>query len=229
MTNKEFSDGFSTLLNSFGNLPNITLDEYEKSVFLTNAQEQLIIDLYSGRNPLYGKSFEQTEEIRRYLSSLVKTYETTDKVSGELGLTDNSIFFLIPTEAWFITYESATLKDESLGCLDGTQALVVPMTQDDLYKALDNPFRGPTKDRVLRLDVQGSLVELISKYNIQKYLVRYLSKPAPIILVDLPVGLSINGTGTRSSCELSPVIHRAILDRAVQLAIISKTQLTSKE
>ena len=56
MTNKEFSDGFSTLLNSFDITPNITLDEYEKSTFLTNAQEQLIIDIYSGRNVIYGKS-----------------------------------------------------------------------------------------------------------------------------------------------------------------------------
>ena len=81
MTNKEFSDGFSTLLNSFGITTNITLDEYEKSTFLTNAQEQLIIDIYSGRNVIYGKSFEQTEEIRRYLSNLVETYETSTKVT----------------------------------------------------------------------------------------------------------------------------------------------------
>lgn len=229
MTNKEFSDGFSTLLNSFGITPNITLDEYEKSIFLTNAQEQLIIDIYSGRNIIYGKSFEQTEEIRRYLSNLVKTYETSTKVTGKLGLSQDSVFFEIPQDTWFITYEVAFLKDSRLGCLDGIEASVVPLPQDDLYRAKDNPFRGPSKDRVLRLDIKGDLAELISKYNVDKYLMRYISQPTPIILVDLPDGLSINGISTESECELNPVVRRAILERAVQLAIISKTQLTGNK
>lgn len=229
MTNKEFSDGFSTLLNSFGVTPNITLDEYEKSTFLTNAQEQLIIDIYSGRNIIYGKSFEQTEEIRRYLSNLVETYETSTKVTGKLGLSKDSVFFEIPQDTWFITYEVAFLKDSRLGCLDGIEASVVPLPQDDLYRAKDNPFRGPSKDRVLRLDMKSDLAELISKYNVDKYLMRYISQPTPIILVDLPDGLSINGVSTESECELNPVVHRAILERAVQLAIISKTQLTGNK
>lgn len=229
MTNKEFSDGFSTLLNSFGVTPNITLDEYEKSTFLTNAQEQLIIDIYSGRNVIYGKSFEQTEEIRRYLSNLVETYETSTKVTGKLGLSQDSVFFEIPQDTWFITYEVAFLKDSKLGCLDGIEASVVPLPQDDLYRAKDNPFRGPSKDRVLRLDIKSDLAELISKYNVDKYLMRYISQPTPIILVDLPDGLSINGVSTESECELNPVVHRAILERAVQLAIISKTQLTGNK
>ena len=229
MTNKEFSDGFSTLLNSFGITPNITLDEYEKSTFLTNAQEQLIIDIYSGRNIIYGKSFEQTEEIRRYLSNLVETYETSTKVTGKLGLSQDSVFFEIPQDTWFITYEVAFLKDIRLGCLDGIEASVVPLPQDDLYRAKDNPFRGPSKDRVLRLDIKSELAELISKYNVDKYLMRYISQPTPIILVDLPDGLSINGVSTESECELNPVVHRAILERAVQLAIISKTQLTGNK
>lgn len=229
MTNKEFSDGFSTLLNSFGITPNITLDEYEKSTFLTDAQEQLIIDIYSGRNIIYGKSFEQTEEIRRYLSNLVETYETSTKVTGKLGLSQDSVFFEIPQDTWFITYEVAFLKDSRLGCLDGIEASVVPLPQDDLYRAKDNPFRGPSKDRVLRLDIKSDLAELISKYNVDKYLMRYISQPTPIILVDLPDGLSINGVSTESECELNPVVHRAILERAVQLAIISKTQLTGNK
>lgn len=229
MTNKEFSDGFSTLLNSFGITPNITLDEYEKSTFLTNAQEQLIIDIYSGRNIIYGKSFEQTEEIRRYLSNLVETYETSTKVTGKLGLSQDSVFFEIPQDTWFITYEVAFLKDSRLGCLDGIEASVVPLPQDDLYRAKDNPFRGPSKDRVLRLDIKSDLAELISKYNVDKYLMRYISQPTPIVLVDLPDGLSINGVSTESECELNPVVHRAILERAVQLAIISKTQLTGNK
>lgn len=235
MTNKEFSDQFDTLLNSYSTIPKfgetdrLAFTEYEKSVFLTNAQEQLIIDIYSGRNVAYDKSFEQTEEIRRYLSNLVETYETSDKIEGKLGLSNDSVFFQLPQDTWFITYEVVFLKDERLGCLDGIEATVVPLPQDDLYRAKDNPFRGPSKDRVLRLDIKSDLAELVSKYNIDRYLMRYISQPSPIILVDLPDGLSINKVNTQSECELNPVVHRAILERAVQLAIISKTQLAGKE
>ena len=88
MTNEEFSNEFDTLLNSystieaFGKIPStIELDEYEKSVFLTNAQEELVISIYDGKN-LSGESFENTEEARRSLSSLVKTFTTTAQVDG---------------------------------------------------------------------------------------------------------------------------------------------------
>jgi hypothetical protein len=229
MNVNEFSNEFDILYNNIMSNAAPGLNEYEKSVLLTNAQEELIIDIYSGRNVVYGKSFEQTEEIRRYLSNLVETYETSTKVTGKLGLSQDSVFFNIPQDTWFITYEVAFLKDSRLGCLDGIEASVVPLPQDDLYRAKDNPFRGPSKDRVLRLDIKSDLAELISKYNVDKYLMRYISQPTPIILEDLPDGLSINGVSTESECELNPVVHRAILERAVQLAIISKTQLTGNK
>jgi hypothetical protein len=53
-------------------LGTVVLDEYEKSLFLTQAQEEIVINLYNGKNP-YGDSFESTEELRRYLDELVKT------------------------------------------------------------------------------------------------------------------------------------------------------------
>lgn len=227
MNIKEFSDIFDTLLNSFGNTPNIVLDEYEKSVFLTNAQEEIIIDIYSGKN-VFGDSFEKTEEVRRYLSELIETYETDSKISGYKGISKNSVFYEIPKDVWFITYESVTFQDEKLGCFNGEEALIVPVTQDDFYKVKDNPFKGPSKRRALRLDIKGNIVELVSDYNISRYLVRYIARPKPIILTDLN-DLSINGISAETECELNPVIHKDILERAVQLALVSKTQLAGNK
>ena len=52
MTTEEFSNEFDTLLNSYSNTEGfgkttntIELDEYEKSVFLTKAQEDVVIDM----------------------------------------------------------------------------------------------------------------------------------------------------------------------------------------
>lgn len=228
MNIKEFSDRFDTLLNSFGNTPNIVLDEYEKSVFLTNAQEEIIIDIYSGKN-VFGDSFEKTEEVRRYLSELIETYETDSKVSGYKGISKNSVFYKIPEDVWFITYESATLQDDKLGCFNGEEALIVPVTQDDFYKVQKNPFRGPSKTRILRLDNKGSIIELVSEFNISRYFLKYITKPSPIILTNLNDGLSINGVNIETECKLNPVIHRAILDRAVQMAIQSRVTNIGKE
>lgn len=235
MTTEEFSNEFDTLLNSystieaFGKTPStIELDEYEKSVFLTNAQEEIVISMYNGKNP-FGDSFERTEEIRRYLSDLIKTYTTTDKKVGYTGLSKSSVFFELPDDLWFITYEAVNLKDDGLGCMSGEDISVIPITQDEYHRIRKNPFRGTNKRRALRLDLSGKVVEIVSKYNVESYLVRYLSRPAPIILTDLTDNLSINGISVKTECELNPVIHRAILERAVKLAIISRVPNTGKE
>lgn len=237
MTTEEFSNEFDTLLNSYSTFDKfsenevpytIKLDEYEKSVFLTRAQEELIIDLYSGKSSL-GNSFEQTEEIRRYLNGLVKTYITTDKQTGHEGLSRTSTFFELPGDLWFITYESVNLEDDRLGCMNGEEVSVVPTSQDEYSKITKNPFRGSGKRRALRLDLGNNVVEIVSEYNVAKYLARYLAKPEPIILTDLTDGLSINGVSIKTECKLNPVIHGAILGRAVKMAIISKTLNAGKQ
>lgn len=226
MTTEEFSNEFDTILNSYSGTISIELDEYEKSVFLTEAQESILIELYSGRN-ISNEAFEKTEELRRYLSSLVKTYTTSNKLTGQEGLSIDSVFYNIPQDVWYITYESAQLSGDALGCLDGEVVTVLPTRQDELARTLRNPFKRASKKKVLRLDAGANTVELISKYNISKYLVRYISRPEPIILVDLPTPLSINGVSTKTECKLSSAIHRTILEKAVELALISKTRLAS--
>lgn len=245
MTTEEFSDEFDTLLNShsntesFGKTSNIIeLDEYEKSVYLTKAQEELLISLYNGRNHL-SESFEQTEELRKYLSDLVISWKTNTLYSDERNnpISKYSRTVLLPNNevieyprVWYIIYEQVTFEDEALGCLNGTIANVVPVSHDDIYNILRNPFKGPSKKRVLRLDLRNAvldqknpIVELISKYNIKEYLVRYIGQPTPIILTDLGnTGLSINGITEKTECSLHPALHRVILDMAVGMAISSK-------
>ena len=225
MTIEEFSDEFDVLLNSyaannpFGTGQGLTqLDEYEKSVLLTEAQESIVRDLYNGK--LTGDGFESTEEQRRNLESLVNTLELTSKDISKPKMSDNSKFFQLPSDVWFITYESVLLSDESLGCKNNTRIDVIPVRQDEYHNIKNNPFRGPSDKRVLRIDTGSSVIELISKYNIQSYFIKYLSKPKPIILQDITdENLSINGETKRMGCELNTVLHRTILERAVALAI----------
>lgn len=231
MTIQEFSNTFDTLLNSYDTQAQfgeqvskreIVLDEYEKSLYLTKAQEEVVVNFYNGKNP-YGDSFESTEEMRRYLENLVKTkvYSTTEQVSGT-GVSDNSVFYKLPNDVAFITMEQVTYNDKSLGCYNGSTAAVYPVTQDEYSRIKNNPFRGPTKYKVVRLDSGENAVELVSKYKIEKYLLRYLSKPKPIILETLPNDLTIEGVSEQTECTLHPILHDTILERAVQIALQAK-------
>lgn len=214
MNNIEFSNEFDILYNNIMSNSAPGFNEYEKSVFLTQSQESLVLDIYSGK--FNGDSFESTEEVTNYIRDLVKQATITESVEGD-GISENSTFFKLPSDVWLITYESVKLNQDSLGCKD-PNAIVVPTTQDTFYSTNRNPFRGASYKRVLRLSYTDK-VELISKYKIDSYTVRYLSKPSPIILDDLTgYGVSINGITDITECKLNPLIHRAILIRAVNLA-----------
>lgn len=91
MTNSEdWSLQFDLLYNNISSNQAPGLTEYEKSVFLTQAQEAVILDLYKGTS---GDSFETTEEVTRYLSSLVKTHEF-DNVSTTYNITALSLIHI---------------------------------------------------------------------------------------------------------------------------------------
>lgn len=222
MTTKEFSDAFDTMLNSYSDFSSIlAFDEYEKSLFLTQAQEQLIVELYSGRNNK-ALSFEKTEELRSSLKGLIKTVTLNEDSEDFKGISEYSKFFTLPEDVLFITYEVATLNDESTGCKNGSKILINPVTQDEFYRVMNNPFRQASKRRALRLDNGLNVAEIVTKYNIKDYTIRYLSKPTPIILADLE-DVSIDGENKITECKLDSVMHRYILERAVALAIASRS------
>lgn len=243
MTTEEFSNGFDTLVNSYStslafgyeDTRTITFNEYEKSIFLTKAQQEVVINLYNGKN-IYGDSFELTEELRRYLDGLVKTevYNGEDKSQENPkgketnptllnnASSESSIFFKLPKDLAFITMEQVTYGDEELGCFNGHRVNVYPVTQDEYARVKDNPFRGPTRYKAIRLDYGDSIVEIISKYGVSKYLIKYLAKPTPIVLINLPDDLSIEEVSEKTECTLNSILHQTILERAVALAIQSK-------
>lgn len=237
MNNREFSNGFDTLVGSYRRfkdfdkqelLDSIEFDEYEKSFYLTKAQEELVMYSYDGKN-IYGDFFESTEELRRQLDALIKTkvYILNDSVEG-VGVSNNSVFFNLPDDLEFITMEQVVFDDKSLGCNNGSRVNVQPVRQDEYNKIKDNPFKGATRYKVLRLDSGNNTVEIISKYTIGNYIIRYMSKPTPIILENLPNGLTIEGVSEETECALDSILHKTILERAVLMALRAKGIYTDK-
>ena len=231
MITQEFSDAFDTLVSSYKRfkdfdnkevLDSVEFNEYEKSYFLTKAQDELVIALYNGRN-VSGESFESTEELRRYLSNLVKEARLlpiTNTSGLVIGIGSNSKFFTLPQDLWYITYEAVDIDGARCNALSPMD--VYPVTQDDYNKTKRNPFRGANDRRALRLDLSDGVIEIVCKYIVKNYYVRYLRKPKPIVLVNMPNNLTIDGVGKKSECELHEALHQRILERAVTEALQSK-------
>ena len=207
MTLEELSNEFDVIINSYDNSQSLVFNEYEKSIYLTKAQEYIIKDLY--------RNYEGTEELNSYLKTLIKdkTYTIEDSTNIELNYPDNFLYIL---------KEYANINTT---CKSNSRVDVLPITQDEYNEVVENPFRG-SKSKVLRLE--ENKIKLITDLPIISYTMTYLSNPSPIILVDLPNGLTINNESKKSTTiETSESIHREILDKAVQLAIQSKTLLKS--
>jgi len=242
MTTEEFSNEFDLMYdNASGNAPGINL--YEKSVFLTLAQEEIVKETYSG----YTQSrvgFEGSERRRRQLSELVRDYKTTTQLSNypgtggistaedsEQNLISSSQFFALPDDLLYIVLESVTLGGTN-SCLNGKKIKVKPITHDEFQVDIDNPFKKPNLRKAWRIDLfrygSSQQAELFAIDTISEYHVRYVKKPKPIVLVDFEedneisgMGLSVDGYMTRKDCELNAEVHRDILIRAVDLAVLT--------
>ena len=213
MTLKEFSNEFDVLYNNIMSNAAPGLNEYEKSVFLTQAQEELVVNLYSGRVPQYG-SFEETEELRKYLDTLLVTSSLLPTTGSTLSA--GNLVVTLPSNLLFIVYEKAII--------DSQDYKVTPVTHDEYKFMRENPFRGRLSGRVLRLDNNGNQIELCPPegLTITSYFLRYLKVPNPIILVDLStIGASIKGITAPTNCELHQATHIHILKLAVQKAAIA--------
>lgn len=246
MTASEFEREFDILYNNIASNSAPSIDAYEKSVFLTKAQESIVASLYDG-------SFENSEKLIEYLNDLVvsvcfdskDSLEVADKY--KISTKDNSFMFQLPENVFFIVYESLIKDDQNIS--------VRPTKHDEYNRVRNNPFKRPRKTEALRLIssvetfptidniekpglinipsveippiVEESLIkkitviEILTSYSEFQYKLRYIRKPKPIILYT-EEGLTIDGNDTilnnDSPCELNSALHRIILETAVNLA-----------
>lgn len=238
MTTQEFSIEFDILYNNLASNTAPPLNEYEKSVFLTKAQSDIVLELYSGRNDL-GLSFESSEEIRRYLHPLIKTEPKTlspalSSVIVGPASTIGAYTSDLPTDLLAILKEVVVETTTSGSNVFSKKTPVVPVSNDEYFYIATSPFKGPKSGkRALRLEESDKITILIKGAAANAtltYYVTYLSRPTPIILDVANDAMTIDGvniiqgeeisnpTGNVQECKLDPSLHRMILDRAVLYA-----------
>lgn len=99
---------------------------------------------------------------------------------------------------------------------------VLPINYTEYSRLMNKPFKRPLKNQAWRLlESSGgkSTAELIvgAGDKITKYVIRYIKRPQAIILDNLD-GVTLGGKSTAQDCELDPILHEEILQRAVELA-----------
>lgn len=190
-----------------------SINMIEKSMFLTEASEDIVKAAYDQTE----KNEKAIEILRNLTVSSKISY--SDALNGSLvGIRFNlkSKFFELPVEAWFILSEY--INDE---------IPVIPTPIDEYNRNNKNPFKKPNVNKAWRLDVADTATnknvrEIIYDGDISTYTVRYIKKPLPIILEDLPEisgeQLTINGLSEQTSTNLSSLVHNDIVELAVQKA-----------
>ena len=239
MTRNEFSDVFTTLLNSYNtqaqfgeqaSRQEIALDEYEKSVLLTQAQDIVVKSYFDRALNTQGQGFDDTPRRQVDFSSLIKIAELEETTGDTFD--ERGILFKLPTK----TVGTDTVTDvlfilNEKMMVDGKSYVIVPISYKEYDREMSKPFAQPLKKQAWRLFQNQAtgfdlMSELIPKETLNitnpVYRIRYVRRPRPIVLENMPDGLSIDGINTASDCELNPILHMDILNKAVELAIATR-------
>lgn len=224
MDHTEFSNGFDVLYNNIMSNAAPGINEYEKSVLLTKAQDEVLKNYFNPKGNKYQEGFDGSAKRQIDFSGLISVKEGT-LLNGQAGFDLRAKIYRMPEDVFLIINETLTT--------DTGVKQVVPISFDEYSRLMSKPYKEPLKYQAWRLVTEGSgsdniIVELIphSGETVSKYTIRYVRRPKPIVLVDLASeygDVSINGVSTISECELNPLIHEEILQRAVEMAKIVYT------
>lgn len=302
MTIQEFSDQFDVLYNNIMSNQAPGLDEYEKSVFLTKAQDEIIKNYFNPKHNKTVEGFDDSEKRQIDFSQLMRVAEVTSPntisysdftilsadapnwsfkaADGSSTLLSTAVTSLTITQITAETlYKSSTntlrpqsgnvfsaYKDDSanfhiLNCILTTSGItdvgfdprgitvatppnilmfineyvrvtrnsvdkdlvVVPIKYIEYARLMNKPYKRPLKNQAWRLlndGTNGLRSNLILGVGdtFKSYVVRYLKRPQAIILATFDNGVTLDELSTPQTCELDPILHPEILQRAVELA-----------
>lgn len=225
MTTQEFSNEFDVLYNNIMSNQAPGLDEYEKSVFLTKAQLEILKNYFNPKGNKYGQGFDENAKRQIDFSTLItvaKPLQYTPEGSY-VKFDDRSQLYKMPQDILLI------LNETGINTVDGVKRLIsiIPMNYEEYARLMSKPWKQPLKNQGWRLFQSTGGVDFISevviKYNssLVDYKIRYVKRPKPIILANLAdeySNVSIEGINTITECKLDPILHPEILQRAVELA-----------
>ena len=220
MTTTEFSNQFDVLYNNLMSNAAPGINEYEKSVLLTKAQNEIIKNYFNPKGNKYQEGFDGSAKRQIDFSELTTTAKITTVTTGT-SYDKRGKLYALPEKLMIIIQESITTNNGDFQ--------VIPIKFDEYMRLMSKPYKEPLKWQAWRLitdSTDGLNAEIIPHLGdtISSYNIRYIRRPNPIILVDLSTDygdLTIDGMNTVSECELNEEVHEEILRRAIELAKVS--------
>ena len=164
MTLEEFSTEFDVLYNSITSNAAPGFNDYEKSVLLTLAQEELIKSYFVANNNTTGVGLDGSQKRHYDFSTLIKikslkniVYDiitAIDKVNIPFLKKERNAIFLIPNDVFLILNEHLIAKDNNY--------IVFPISYDTYNLLMSKPFPYPNKRQAWRLDssIDGEVAAL---------------------------------------------------------------------
>ena len=224
-TVKEWSQEFDILYDNIMSNKAPGLTEYEKSVFLTRAQEEIVLAHFSRSGNPAQEGLDDSIERQQDFASLIVHATMTQNGTGTLD--PRAKQFVYPTDLLFSLNEqvAVSVNDET------KYLVVVPLSYEEYARLMRKPYKYPARDCAWRLLVNAGIsgnttmkAEVIARVPdgaTMTYYIGYVKKPDPIILnddlADEGYG-SINGKTTAATCTLPSHLHNEILVKAVSLA-----------
>lgn len=220
MTNPELSNEFDVLYNNITSNQAPGLDEYEKSVFLTRGQDDVLKAYFDPRTnkPQQGYDGSEIRQIDFSMVTVVKDYTGNAFADAVFDPRTNNKSVALEKDILMPINEQLTVTRDGI-----TEYLqVIPIMYDEYRRLMSKPYKRPIKYQAWRLmNTSGGVnrADLIVGPNdtLVKYSMRYVKRPRAIILSDLE-GVTLDGQTQAQTCELDPILHPEILQRAVELA-----------
>jgi hypothetical protein len=187
MTTAEFGAELDIIYENINKNGAPGLDDYEKSVILTHAQELLV------------KETLKVDPSASQFPQLIDIYESSTPISSS-------------TFSWGITFPFVnsvlSILNELVIDTEDVSYTIIPVSPAQFNNYQITPYRFPPRRRAWRigeLQIGVNSVEIFGRPNttLSKYRIRYVKKPKPIIISDLqtlsPFAIGVVSTYTVST------------------------------
>ena len=225
MSVEEMDNMFDVLYNNITSNQAPGLNAYEKSVFLTKGQDEILKNYFNPKSKGNTTQDGFDGSAKRQVDFSMLTSVETKSTGFENPLFDtreNTKSVDLPSKLMFAINEVVEVARNNKPVI----LQVIPIKFDEYSRLMCKPYKRPLKYQAWRLtnnstsnkaDIVIGPSDILTKYTI-----RYVRRPNPIIVSSLD-GLTIENKGTATECELDPILHEEILQRAVELAKVAWT------
>lgn len=225
MSEEEMDNMFDVLYNNITSNQAPGLNAYEKSVFLTKGQDEILKNYFNPKSKGNTTQDGFDGNAKRQVDFSMLTSVETKSSGFESPLFDtreNTKSVGLPSKLMFAINEVAEVTRNNKQVI----LQIIPIKFDEYSRLMCKPYKRPLKYQAWRLtnnNISNKADIVIGPSDtLTKYTIRYVRRPNPIIVSDLD-GLTIEGKSTASKCELDPIFHEEILQRAVELAKVAWT------